>query len=505
MTARGVTWTSALGFVLAMAGSAIGMGNFWRFSYVLGRHGGGAFLLVYLGACLCIGLPVLACEFAIGRRGGCNAVEAMPRVAGDARGLIRVLALLAFAGALLLLCKGFFLLAALLALLALAYWRHGWTAFGLLMSVLTPLAIMAFYSVVGGWIISYLLLAAKGQLAVSDAAATQALMETVLANKGAGPSGLVISSLAYFALSVLVIVLGVNKGIERCSKIFIPLVFLLLLAVIVRCLALPGALEGLKFLFVPDFSKLDNEAFLAAIGQAFFTISAGAGIGLAYGSYLRKDTSILGTTATIILMDTLASLLAGLAIFPVVFACGLSPAEGPTLVFSVLPLAFSTLPFPAVWSTIFFLALLLAALTSSMSLLEPATQALSEKLGIARTKALALVVPVPAALLVLTALSPLDYARVPWLGDFVSRCLKFPADSLFTLLDTLACSWLMPLSGLVILLFVSFTWGRESFVEELRRHHVKSDSRLPGIVAFLVRYVSPALVALAFLHGLGVL
>ena len=495
-------WTSSKGFVLAMAGSAIGLGNIWRFSYIMGKYGGAAFILVYLAAIFLIGLPIMLCELSLGRASGKGPLEAMTELAPRRTTLSFLTSVALILGAAAFVFKGMYFHAGVAGFFALGALLFGWGFLGFTVTFLTPLMIAVFYSVVGGWIIIYTIVSPLGKI-FRDPAASAELLGNIVTASGGKYWVTVAAASAFFLATALIVMAGVQKGIERFSKIFMPLIFILIIVIIVRVLTLPNAKEGLRFLFLPDFSKMTAEGVMAALGQAFFTLSLGSGVGIAYGSYLGRSSSLPKTAFTIVLLDTIASILAGLAIFPLLFSTGLSPEEGTSLVFKVLPIAFGKLPLSALWGTLFFFTLLLAALTSSISMLEGAVQGLMQKLYLPRGKAVLLLIIVLGPLVPLTAVSSANFANVPKLGQFFTETLKLRSESFFAILDNTTCLWLMPLAGLMTLLFVSYVWGNKKALEEMNCFNA-FDWLFSKIWLFVVRFVSPVLVILAFLKGLGI-
>ena len=495
-------WSSSKGFVLAMAGSAIGLGNIWRFSYIMGKYGGAAFMLVYLAAIFLIGLPIMLCELSLGRASGKGPLEAMTELAPKKTKLSFLTAVALILCATAFVLKGLYFYAGVSGFFALGALLFGWGFLGFTVTFLTPLMIAVFYSVVGGWIIVYAIISPMGRI-FREPAFSAELLDDIVTASGNQFWVTIAAALAFFLATAFIVMAGVQKGIERFSKIFMPLIFILIVAIIIRALTLPNAHEGLRFLFLPDFSKLSAEGVMAALGQAFFTLSLGAGVGIAYGSYLGRSSSLPKTACTIVIMDTFASILAGLAIFPLLFSTGLSPEEGTSLVFKVLPVAFGKLPLSPLWGTLFFLMLLLAALTSSISMLEGAVQGIMQKLYLSRAKAVLLLIIVLGPLVPLTAVSAANYSNVPKLGRFLTETLQLRSESFFAILDNTTCLWLMPLSGLMTLLFVSYVWGNKAALEEMNCFNA-FDWLFSKIWLFVVRYISPVLVILAFLKGLGI-
>ncbi|MBW8049787.1 MAG: sodium-dependent transporter [Cytophagales bacterium] len=309
-------WGSSLGFILAASGSAVGLGNIWRFPYITGENGGGAFVLIYLLCVVLIGIPLLFNEIAMGRLTGKNPIGAFQNLKP----------------------------------------KSAWVITGLL-CILACFFVMSYYSVIAGWTIGYIY-------------TTLFNIETDFHTFIATPEYVIPLLAIFIVLTILIVVGGVEKGIERWSKVLMPVLLFLILVVIVRSVTLDGAMEGIKYYLIPDFGKINGKVVLAALGQAFFSMSVGWGLMITYGSYLPKTQNIVSAGVWIAFADTSVALLGGLMIFPAVFALGLSPAQGPTLTFEVLPKVFEAMPFGNIVGALFFLLLMIAALTSSISMLE---------------------------------------------------------------------------------------------------------------------------------------
>ncbi|MDD3301117.1 MAG: sodium-dependent transporter, partial [Bacteroidales bacterium] len=316
---------SRFGVLVAVAGSAVGLGNLWRFPYMVGNNGGAAFIILYLAFVIVLCLPIMFSEFIIGRRTQSNAFGAIKKLAP----------------------------------------RSGWLTIGVI-SVVASVAIMSFYSVVGGWTLDYIIRSFSPSFLTSDSGS--------LAGQFSGYTSSsvmpVVTHLLFLAISALIVVAGVKNGIERYSKILMPVLFFLVLLLAIRSLTLDGAGAGVEFLFKPDFSKITGTTVLAALGQAFFSLSLGMGCIITYGSYVNKKENLFKISFMSAFADTGFAILAGLAVVPAVFAFGISPSEGPSLVFITLPQVFAQLPFGQIISIAFFFILLIAALTSAISLLE---------------------------------------------------------------------------------------------------------------------------------------
>ncbi len=438
-------WSSRLTFILAATGSAVGLGNIWRFPYVAGENGGGAFVLVYLLCVLVIGLPIIMAEILVGRRGRRNPMDS-----------IRVLAL----------AEG-----------RSPHWQ--WAG---LLGVLTGTLILSFYAMIGGWTLAYLAEAARGAFVDITPAAAERMLGDLLAD----PWTMLFWHSVFMGLVTAVSVRGVEGGLDRAAQLLTPGLLLILLAMVGYGLSTGDVGRAAHFLFAPDFSRLDGEAVLAAMGQAFFSLSLGMGAIMIYGSYLRSDTSIPGSSLAIVAMDTAVALVAGLAFFPVVFANGLDPAEGPGLVFVTLPLALGQMPFGSGFAVAFFLMLAVAAWTSAISLMEPAVAWLVERRALSRLRAGLIAAGAIWALGILSILS-LNL----WSGYTIAGRTAFEA------LDYLTNNILLPLGGMAVAVFAGWTLSRAVTADEL-------DAAAPAYSAWrlLVRYVSPLAVGVVLVGKL---
>ena len=448
MSTNRVTFGSKIGVILATVGCAVGLGNIWRFPYMLGSNGGAAFLLVYLLCILLLGLPVMITEFFIGRHTNRNAAGAFKELAPGTK----------------------------------------WSLIGY-NGVLAAFLILGFYSVVAGWTLEYILQAFSGSL--SDKTATD--FATDFSNFSTGLIRPIIWTVTFIVLTHAIIIFGVKSGIERASKIMMPLLFLFLLILAIRSVTLPNASEGLTFLFQPDFSKINSSVILSAMGQAFFSLSIGMGCLITYASYFKKETNLQTTALQVTILDTLVALLAGVMIFPAVFSFGITPTAGPELVFITLPNVFAQLPMGSVWSAIFFILLALAALTSTISMHEVATAYVHEEHKMSRNKA-AWVVSTGA--IILGVLSSLSFGV---LKDFTIGGMIF-----FDFLDYLTAKIMLPLGGMLICIFVGTRVERKVIKAELT-----NEGTIPfyffNTYAFFMKYVAPIAIGIIFLHELGLI
>lgn len=441
-TKRG--FNSTFGAIMAAAGSAMGLGNMWRFPYICGKYGGGAFLMVYIFFIFAIGMVLMMSEFIIGRR-----TRQSP----------------------------------LRAFITLKPQQPKWRMVGVL-GLLTCFLVLAVYLVISGWTVNYFWESLTGQLtAVGDGAYESHFMD--FASSAIAP---VVCLLIFLALNVVVVLGGVEKGIERVSKLLMPVMVVLLAILCVRSLTLEGASEGLRYLFYPDFNFLSGEGVLAALGQALFSLSVGLGVMIVYGSYLPAKDNLLTTSLWIVVCDLSVSILAGIAIFPAVFSCGLTPAEGPGLVYQVLPVVFNSMgSFGRVAAILFFLLLALAALTSAISLLEALTAGLSEG-GMKRGKAVALVSIGSAVLASLASFSFGNGLLSNW--------------HLFVILDKLTGTYMLAIGALLTVIFVGWFMKRDDIYDELSNHGTLKVGYFKVFYYFLIRVLAPIALLVVLIAGI---
>lgn len=447
-------WSSRMAFILAATGSAVGLGNIWKFPYITGENGGGAFVLVYLLCIAIIGIPIMMAEVMIGRSGRKSPISAM-----------RILATRAGKS---------------------ANWQLvGW------MGVASAFIILSFYSVIAGWALSYIGYAASGTFAGASAETVGGIFSSLLAD----PATLLMWHSLFMVLTIAVVARGVRGGLERAVTLLMPALFVLLLVMVGYAAAAGDFARGFAFLFEPDFSKLTTSAVLTAMGHAFFTLSLGMGAMMAYGSYLPENVSIARTAITVSILDTVVALLAGLAIFPIVFANGLEPSSGPGLVFQSLPLAFGQMPGGALFGTLFFILLVFAAWSSSISLLEPLVAWLEEHRGVNR-KIAAIGGGVSIWLLGLVSVFSFNiWSEIKPLSMFK----MFESKTMFDLLDYLTANIMLPLGGLLAALFVGWVLSSKSARAALEME----DNMQFKIWYALVRYVTPVAVLIVFLYNLA--
>lgn len=436
------------GVLVAMAGSAIGLGNLWRFPYLVGSYGGAAFIFVYIFCVFLLCLPIFMSEVIVGRRSRSNAFGAFKKLAPGTK----------------------------------------WKWLGAV-SVVTPIIVVSYYSVVGGWSVEYFLKACTFEFTAGATQSEMGMMFTKFISSVWSP---IVGHTIFLLLTAAIIISGVKSGIEKFGKIMMPLLFVLIVIIAVRAATLPGAGEGLKYLFKPDFSKIDTSVCAAALGQAFFSLSLGVGTILTYGSYVNKKENIALSSTYTATADFFFALLASCAIMPAVFAFGLNPQEGPGLVFETLPFIFSNMPMGWLVAILFFLALIVAALTSSISLYEVGVAYLVEEKQYSRRGASILVFIIAWVCGVLCSLS------FGPLSDF-----HIFGQTIFNLFDKVSANFLMPVGGLLLVIFVGWVMKKEDVLDEFTNGGtLKGNVRISGLVYFLIRYVCPVAVLAIFISAL---
>lgn len=444
---------SKLGVILASAGSAIGLGNIWRFPYETGNHGGAAFILIYLGCVVLLGLPIMISEFLIGRRSQTNT-----------------------AGAYRVLAPG-------------TQWK--WLG---RMGVLAGFLILSYYSVVAGWTLEYVLEAVTNSFSGRSSSDFIDSFNTFSSNPWRPTLWLV----AFLLTTHFIIVKGVERGIERSAKIMMPTLFVIILILVVCSVTLPGAEKGIEFLLKPDFSKVTGEVFLGAMGQAFFSLSLGMGCLSTYASYFGKTTNLTKTALSVGLIDTVVAILAGFIIFPAAFSVGIQPDAGPSLIFITLPnvfqQAFSGAPVLAyIFSVMFYVLLAVAALTSTISMHEVVTAYLHEEFKLTRGRAAKLVTGACMFLGILCSLS---------LGATKEYTLF--GLNLFDLFDFLTAKIMLPLGGLCVSVFVGWYLDKKIVKEEITNSGTLKGTMYAYLI-FILKYVAPVAIAIIFINELGFL
>lgn len=440
-------FSSKFAAIATTVGSAVGLGNIWRFPYEAGVNGGGAFMVCYMLFVLLLGIPVLCAEYCMGRATRSNIFGAYRKLMPN--GHVHL--------------SGF-------------------------LGITASLLILSFYSVVAGWTIEYCLASVCGSLDFSDTATGHEQFRQL--TTGWRP---VLWTVIFLACNTFIVLRGVTKGIERASNILMPVLFLLLIAFCINSLLMPGSREGLTFLFRPDFSKITSSVLLGAMGQAFFSLSLGLGCMMTYASYFSKETRLARTATITAVLDSLVAILAGVIIFPAVFSFGLSPEAGPTLVFEVLPHIFSQLPGGVVWATLFFLLLFLASITSTVSMSEISITFFCEEKKMSRRAATLVSAAIALAGGLLCALSfgPLSEVRIAGM-------------TFFNLFDYLSSNICLPLGGMICSLFVGWKMDR-AIIRSQFTNNGAFRFRLLGLLVFFLKWICPTAIFLIFLNSIGII
>ncbi len=451
-------WSSQLGFILAAIGSAVGLGNIWKFPYLTGEYGGGAFVIIYLVCVVLMGLPIMIAEVLLGKRGAGSPVASMRNLAKEA-GQSRLWALL------------------------------GWSG------VIAGFLVLSYYSVIAGWTLDYVWSSASGTFSTNN---TPSAIKSIFDNLIADPTYLLILHSIFMFATIIILARGVQGGLERAVTFMIPALFLVLIVLLAYAISTPKFMDGVHFMFdinfhkffYPDGENFSGKGILVAMGQAFFSLSLGMGAIMVYGAYLPKDSSIAKTTAIVAMADTLVAILAGLIIFPIVFSNGLEPNAGVGLVFQTLPIAFGQMPFGNIFGSLFFLLLTLAALSSAISLIEPAIAWLVETGKFARISA-TIVIGIATWLLGFVTI----FSFNEW-SEF-----KLFSMTMFELIDYVTSNIMLPLGGIFMAIFVAWLMKSEHVTSELK---VSAQNCGYQIWNFLLRYIIPLAVTLVFLNAIGI-
>lgn len=442
-------WGSKLGFILAAAGSAVGLGNIWKFPYIVGENGGAAFILVYLLSIFIVGVPVVIAEILIGRS-----------AKKDPVGSFRTLS------------KG----------------NPFWTGVGFL-GVLTGFMILSFYNVIAGWSLGYVVESLKNVFVTMESPMVAGELFGKLSSSTLWPT---FYSALFMMITVGIIMSGVQKGIEKASKVLMPLLLVFIIILVVRGVTLPGAKKGIYYLTKVDFSVITGQTVLLALGHAFFSLSLGMGALLTYGSYMSDNDDIFGCSINIVLLDTIIALMAGFMIFPALFAMNMTPEQGPSLIFNILPVLFNSVPGGYFFRILFFVLLSVAALTSTISLLEVITAYVVDEFNISRKKTTALF----GFLVFLLG--------IPCAMSFgLTKNLTLFGQTFFGILDYLASNIFLPLGGLMLSLFVAWFWKKDEMLSKLRSGSKVSE----GIVQFwlfTLKFIVPVIITLVFLSSIGI-
>lgn len=444
------SFTTGFGVMAATLGSAVGLGNIWKFPALTGLNGGAAFIIIYLLSTLMAGLPVMIAEIMLGRRSR-----------SDALTTFRVL----------------------------HPQRESWGLIGAV-GVLSAFLILAFYTEVAGWVFAYVFKSATGSILSTDPKITSAAFEKLVTDP--------VQSIFWQCLVIIfvgcIIVLGVSKGIEKTTKRLMPVLFLILVMIGVRSLLLPGAAAGLSFLFHPDFSKVTGSVVLTAMGLAFFKLSVGMGTMITYGSYFRSDQDIPLTALRVMLADLTVSILAGIAIFPAVFTYGFKPEAGPALLFITIPAVFSQMPFGNIFVVLFFVLGAIASTGAMLSILEVPVAYLHHRFALSRLKATAITVVLLALVGSTAALSNSTLAGFKLFGM-----------TMFDLYDFLTSNLMLPLGGFFLCLFAGWVWGEKKVRAELSNDGSLANRAIITVFLFLVKFVAPVIIVIILLHGLKII
>lgn len=440
---------TSLGVIAATLGSAVGLGNIWKFPYMTGEHGGAAFILLYLICTLFIGLPVMLSEFIIGRRANRAAVGAFKKLAPG----------------------------------------KPWFFTGIT-GMIGAIFILCFYTTVAGWVFAYAFKATIGALSITSAETASTTFNTL--------SGSVWSPLMWqwlvLAVTCIILLAGVRSGIERITKTLLPILLVLLLVCDIRALMLPGASAGLEFLFKPDFSKIDSIVILMAMGLAFFKLSVAVGTMTTYGSYIGQNESLPGTAMKVMFSDIIVSIMAGIAIFPAVFSFGFQPEEGPQLLFLTIPMVFNSMPYGQVFLAVFFILASIATIGAMISLMEVSVAYLNEERNWSRRNATL------ASALIIALLGSTATLSSSVLADF----RLFNLD-MFSFFDYMSSNVLMPLTGIAIAIFAGYKLGPKLIADEISNNGTLSNQWVTKAYLFVVRYVTPLAVGIVLLNALGII
>lgn len=438
-------FSSKIGVILATVGTAVGLGNVWRFPYIVGENGGGAFLVIYILSLLLLGIPGVIAEFIVGRHSHANAVDSFKKLAPKTK------------------------------------WH--WIGYS---GVLAGFLIMGYYAVVVGWTLEYLSQAILGNLS----GMTVEQYGQVFDQFAGHPYWPLVWMVIVMLISTFVVARGVSGGIEKISNVLMPVFFLIILVMVANSFFLPAAGEGMKYLFLPNFSELKPVAILIAIGQTFFSLSLGMGCLITYSSYFKKDVNLVKTATQVVSIDAMVAILSAMIIFPAVFSFGMQPTEGPSLVFKVLPNVFQQMPLGTLWSILFYALLFIAAITSLISLLEVVTAYIYENTSLTRRKAAFIVTGMVSVLGVFASMSFGLLQDVTLFGK-----------TFFDLLDFVTASILLPVGGFFISIFVGWFLDKRIIATELRLKHPKAHLFIKGYI-YMLRFFVPACIFAVFLYSL---
>ena len=438
------SWSSRFAFLMAAVGSAVGLGNLWKFPYLAGENGGGAFVLVYIGLVILLGFTLMLAEMTIGRHANSDAYGSYNKI------------------------------------------KKGWGFVGGF-GILSGFLILSYYSVVGGWVMKYIVASFSG---------TGADKSGYFTNFISSPVEPLVYHLIFMGLTAIIVIRGISGGIEKAAKFLMPALFVLLVVTVLRSVTLDGAMEGIKYFMTPNFSELTLKVVIAALGQVFFSLSLGMGIMVTYGSYLRKDEDLEKDAFIIPSLDSLVAILAGFAILPAVFALGFKPGEGPGLMFITLPAVFENMPLGSIFGALFFVLVFFAALSSSISLMEVTVAFGIDKLKWSRKTSVIIFTTLMFIIGIGASLSMGEWSGflIPWIDG--------KSYGIFDFLDVLTSYYLLPLGGLLGALFIGFVWGVPNAVKEIK---IGSKFVTEKLWSILIKFVVPILVFLILLSTTGLL
>ena len=438
------SWSSRFGFLMAAVGSAVGLGNLWKFPYLAGDNGGGAFVLVYIGLVVLLGFTLMLAEMTIGRHANSDAYGSYNKI------------------------------------------KKGWGFVGGF-GILSGFLILSYYSVVGGWVMKYIVASFTG---------TGTDKAEFFGNFISSPVEPLVYHLIFMGLTAIIVIRGISGGIEKASKFLMPALFVLLVVTVIRSVTLDGAIEGIKYFVTPNFSEITLKVVIAALGQVFFSLSLGMGIMVTYGSYLRKDEDMEKDAFIIPSLDSLVAILAGFAILPAVFALGFEPTEGPGLMFITLPAVFENMPLGSVFGALFFVLVFFAALSSSISLMEVTVAFGIDKMKWSRKTSVMVFTTLMFIIGIGASLSMGEWS------DFLIPWIDGKSYGIFDFLDVLTSYYLLPLGGLFGALFIGYVWGVPNAVKEIK---IGSKFVTAKLWSILIKFVVPILVFLILLSTTGLL
>ena len=439
---------SKFGVLAAAAGSAIGLGNIWRFPYIAGQNGGAAFIFIYIIFVAVLGIPLMISELTLGRHTRANSVGAYKVLRPNSK------------------------------------WKYTGT-----LAIITSFIILSFYSIIAGWVCAYLQQSITGKLIKVVPSELESYFTNLSSNTGSALfwNAIVIGVTAFIVIS------GIQNGIEKYSKVLMPILFFTLIALMIRSLTLDNAKEGLEFLFKPDFSQLTTKSLLEALGHSFYSLSLGMGIIITYGSYIGKKENLATLSLQIIIADTLMALMAGMVIFPAVFAYGFEPQSGPSLIFITLPAVFQAMPLGAVFETLFFLLVAIASITSTMSLLEVSVSCITQEFKVNRKKATILLALGVFLLSIPSTLSFGLWSEVQIFGM-----------SIFDFMDFIASYAFLTIGGGLTCVFVGWIWGSQNAFKELTSDGIYTMKGFK-VYDFIIKFIAPIAIGLIFLHSTGII